>query len=101
MDVFNIKVDADDLQPLIAAIVAETMKQMSQEQAKANGKGRFAYTEAEAAELLGLEQHVLRDERRRGRIQASCGPGRRILYTPQDLADYLAARRIKPGEPGE
>jgi len=57
------------------------------------GNGRLAWSEVEAAGLLGMAAHVLRDERRRGRISASVGPGRRILYTRADLLGYLASRR--------
>jgi hypothetical protein len=35
----------------------------------------------------------LRDERLRRRTKASVGPGRKILYSRQDLLDYLAERR--------
>ncbi|MFO0970587.1 MAG: helix-turn-helix domain-containing protein [Gemmataceae bacterium] len=87
----KIEVEPEDLRPLVAEIVAQTVKQMRDDDAKTNG--RIAWSEAEAAALLGLEQHVLRDERRRGRIQASQGPGRRVLYTRKDLDDYLASRR--------
>jgi hypothetical protein len=51
------------------------------------------FIEEEAARLLGLELHVLRDERRRGRIATSQIVGRRIRYTQADLLNYLAARR--------
>lgn len=50
---------------------------------------RLAYGEAEAAALLGLEKHVLREQRRLGRISFTRGPGRRILYTPTHLTEYL------------
>jgi hypothetical protein len=42
---------------------------------------------------LGLHVHQLRDERRRGRIQASQIVGRRIRYLRADLERYLAERR--------
>jgi hypothetical protein len=54
---------------------------------------RVAWRESEAAPLIGLAVHQLRDERRRGRVSASIGPGRIILYTKADLLDYLATRR--------
>ena len=44
---------------------------------------------------MSLNPHQLRDERRRGRIKASIGPGRKILYTRSQLLDYLDARRWK------
>jgi hypothetical protein len=60
-----------------------------------SGGERLAYSEPEAARMLGLEEHVLRDERRRGRISASKIVGRRIRYTREDLTDYLASRRVR------
>jgi len=88
-------VDQDGLraviQDTVRTTVAVVLAQLETDRAKLNG--RLAYSEAEAAALLGLEPHQLRDERRRGRIQASVGPGRKIMYTRQDLLDYLHSRR--------
>jgi hypothetical protein len=84
--------DAEALRPFVQVVVAETVQQLERDRQKTVG-GKLAYTEAEAAALLSLEQHQLRDERRRGRIKASVGPGRLILYTLPDLQEYLASRR--------
>ena len=54
---------------------------------------KIAFSEVEAARLLSLHPHQLRDERRLRRIKASVGPGRKILYSRQDLLTYLAERR--------
>ncbi len=51
--------------------------------------GRIAYSEEEAARLIGLEAHALRDERRRGRVRAYQVIGGRIRYTREDLVAYL------------
>src|SRR5438309_220695 len=75
--------DPAALRPLIQSVVTEVVVQLEADRAKLNG--RLAYSEPEAAELLGLEPHQLRDERRRGRIAASVIVGRRIRYTPEDL----------------
>jgi|SRR5581483_4176332 len=83
--------DAEALRPLVRTIVAETLEQIEQDRAKVGS--RLAYSEAEAAALLGLAKHQLRDERRRGSIKASIGPKRKILYSEKDLRDYLASRR--------
>jgi hypothetical protein len=80
----------DALRPLVQQVVTEALAQL--EQARAALPDKLAYSEAEAAALLSLEQHQLRDERRRGRIEASVGPGRKILYSRQQLVDYLARR---------
>src|SRR5262249_32972554 len=59
---------------------------------------RLAYAEAEAARLIGLKYHQLRDERLRGCIQASQIVGRRIRYLRNDLLDYLTSRRWQKGQ---
>lgn len=87
----SLNLDAAALRPLISAVVAETIAQLRNDEAKLDGK--LAYSEEEAARLLGLEPHVLRDERRRGRIEASQIVGRRIRYSRSDLLAYLAGRR--------
>jgi hypothetical protein len=43
--------------------------------------------------LLGVEPHVLADERRRGRIGASQIMKRRVRYLREDLLAYLHGRR--------
>jgi hypothetical protein len=42
--------------------------------------------------LLSLNTHQLRDERRPGRIKASVGLGRRILYRRENQIEYLTSR---------
>lgn len=94
-------VDQDGLraviQDTVRITVAAVLTQLENDRAKLNG--RLAYGEHEAAALLGLERHQLRDERRRGRVKASVGPGRKILYTVQALLTYLAERQWEPGSP--
>jgi hypothetical protein len=57
---------------------------------------REAFGEREAARLLGLSPHVLRDLRRRGEIRACRGPGKRIMYTREILRQYLLDHQIDP-----
>ena len=57
--------------------------------------GRVAYTEAEAASMLGLNPHQLRDLRLEGKINHSRIVGRKIRYTFQDLMDYLNRGRVE------
>jgi hypothetical protein len=78
------------LRPIIREVVEETMRAMETDRERINGK--IAYSEAEAAALISLEPHQLRDERLRGRIKASAIVGRRIRYTRQDILEYLAGR---------
>lgn len=91
-DGITLALPADALRPLIAEVVRETLAQLHADEGRL-GDGKLAYSEEEAARLLGLEPHVLRDERRRGRIRASQIVGRRIRYTKDDLMSYLAGRR--------
>jgi hypothetical protein len=84
--------DPGTLRPLIQAVVAEALAQLEADRARVGGD-KLCYSEAEAAALLSLHEHQLRDERRRGRVQASVGPGRKILYGKTDLLAYLASRR--------
>jgi predicted site-specific integrase-resolvase len=50
---------------------------------------RMAFSEVEAAQMLGVEVHVLREQRRLGRIEHCRGPGRRIMYTREQIEAYL------------
>jgi HEAT repeat protein len=59
----KIEFDRDALRPLVQLAVAEALGRLEAERAKLNG--RLAFTEPEAAVLLGVKAHVLRDCRRR------------------------------------
>ena len=84
----------DDLRPLVATIVTEALAQLRADETALGD--RLAFSEQEAARLLGLESHQLRDERLRGRIAASQIVGRRIRYRRDDLISYLARHRTEP-----
>ena len=83
----GISFDDANLRPLVRAVVAEVLAEHKQLQQIY--EGRVAYSEAEAANMLGLNQHQLRDLRLNGKINHSRIVGRRIRYTLQDLMDYL------------
>jgi hypothetical protein len=83
--------DPESLEPVIRQVVEETLVRLESERARLDGK--LAYSEEEAARLLGLAVHVLRDERLRGRITASQIVGKRIRYMREDLIAYLLGRR--------
>ncbi len=87
----HLTLDAATLQPLIKQIVRATLDEIGQERDQLADK--LVYSEQEAAKLLGVAYHVLRDERQRGRIQCSHIVGRRVRYSRQDLLDYLEGRR--------
>jgi hypothetical protein len=59
------------------------------EQLKKLHDGRLAYTEAEAAAMLGLNPWQLAQIRRDGKIPHSRIVGRQIRYTLHDLMAYL------------
>jgi hypothetical protein len=87
----SLQVDPETLRPLVEQIVREALAQL--DSARVTAGDRLAYSESEAARLLGLRPHQLRDARLRGEIGASIGPGRKILYRHADLEQYLLQRR--------
>ena len=91
MSAARLEIDADALRPLIDQAVAAALAALEKDRGALDGK--LAYSEPEAARLLSLHAHQLRDERLRGRIHASVGPGKKILYGRDDLMDYLRSRR--------
>lgn len=86
----NVSLSPDDLRPLVEQVVAATLERIEADQART--QGRLAYREAEAAALIGIPAHSLRDARLRGEIAAS-RVGSRVLYTRAELLRYLAATR--------
>jgi excisionase family DNA binding protein len=88
----NLTIDHEALVPLIRIVISEALAELEADRAKVGD--RLCYSEQEAAQLLGVKENVLRDERRRGKIEASQIVGRRIRYTREDLLRYLASRRI-------
>ena len=78
------------LRPLIERIVATVLDRLQGEQEVLRDK--LAYTEAQAAALLGIERHVLRDARLRGELVGS-RVGKRILYEREELLGYLRRQR--------
>jgi hypothetical protein len=87
----NLSLDANDLRPLVQAIVAETLAAIRESDALLDGS-RLAYPEAEAAAVCGVRPHVLRDARLRGEITAT-KLGGRIGYERTELVAYLARQR--------
>lgn len=79
--------DIENLRPLIAAVVAEVLDRAALPVSGRDAE-RLAWPEAEAAALLGVARHVLRDLRLRGEIR-STKVGGRVAYTRKHLTDYL------------
>ena len=87
-------IEPNDLAPLIQAIVDATLDRLDAAQNKLP-IDRLAYAEPEAARLIGVAPHSLRDARLRGELNASrCG--KRVVYQRNELLKYLAARKINP-----
>jgi Helix-turn-helix domain len=82
--------DPELFQPLIAQIVIEILAQLEADEARLGN--RMAYPEPEAAALLGVAPHVLRDCRRREELSATlCG--KRFLYERTELLRFLREGR--------
>lgn len=90
-------IDPTTLQALVAEIVRVTLAELDAAR-RAVPDDRLAFSEAEAARLLGLNTHQLRDERLRGRIAASSIVGRRVRYLADDLRSYLMQNRTTTKE---
>ena len=78
--------DIDSLRPLIRIVVQDVLAEIEAAHNKVNGA--LGYTEAEAATLIGVAPHVLRDCRLRGEIAAR-KVGCRYIYPRQSLISYL------------
>ena len=89
----NLSVNPDTLKPVIAAVVEEVLARVEQDRQALPGH-KLCFGEAEAAAMLGLLPHVLRDERRRRSHPGQPIVGRRVVYTRDNLLDYLHGRRI-------
>lgn len=76
----------DDLKPLVRELIAELLDQFGAD------PSRIAYSEAEAAALLGLNSHQLRDARLKGQITGS-KLGKSWHYSRADLIAFLERRR--------
>jgi hypothetical protein len=81
------------LKPLIEQIASELLTRLRQAEA-AVPPGQLAFPQAQAARMLGLNGHQLRDERLRGNIQGCKIVGGRVVYEREELVAYLANRRM-------
>jgi hypothetical protein len=95
----NLQFEPEVLRPLICQVVTETVAALEADRARIPDD-RLAFSEEEAARMLGLKIFQLRDQRRLGRVGFSRGPGKRVLYIRQNLLDYLARRRVEPSANG-
>jgi hypothetical protein len=100
---FALAIDPAALRELVREIVRQVVEELHAAEGTVGTK--LAYGESEAAALLSLQPHQLRDLRLRGEIGASTGPNRTIMYTREDLVKFLAGRRWhrngSDGQPGQ
>ena len=82
------RIDLTDEMRLVAKeIVAEALRQATK-----LPEDRIAYTEREAAKLLGIAWNTLRDARRRGEL-AGARLGKKICYERGELLAWLERQR--------
>jgi len=86
----KIEFDSEALRPIVQMAVAAAMDRLEADRATFNG--RLAFTEPEAAVLLGVKPHVLRDCRLRGEILGA-KVGSRNVYTRSDLLEFLERQK--------
>jgi hypothetical protein len=82
----KLEFDAEALRPVITSVVTATLAQLANESLVRTE--RLAFREEEAAAMIGVAKHVLRDARRRGEIHA-VKAGRYIVYRRDELIRYL------------
>lgn len=85
----KLDLEAEDLRPLVEQVVAAVLDRLRA--AEAQTGSRLGYREAEAAELLGLRPHQLRDARRRGEIRAA-KVGKVNVYPRGELLRLLSQK---------
>jgi hypothetical protein len=89
-----VKIDASDiadLRPIISAAVVAVMEELRQSELAQSS--RLAYPEPEAAALLGVRPHCLRDARLRGEISAS-RVGKKTVYQRGELLRFLEQQKL-------
>ncbi len=87
----EVQFNADELRPLIEEVIEQVIQRREAQDAKFGAMGeRMAFSEAEAAALLGFagKPHVLRDCRLRGEISAK-KVGKQYRYAYEDLQRFL------------
>ena len=89
----NLEIPESDLQSLVEVVVRQTIEQLRSGDLLA-GESRLAVLETEAASMIGVKAHSLRDARLRGEITAT-KIGGRIGYEITELRAYLARNRLE------
>jgi len=85
-----LRLDEDAMRQSVAQVVSETVDRLEEDRDLLGE--RIAFREQEAAALLGVERHTLRDARLRGEAEAS-KVGRYIVYSREQLLRLLERNR--------
>jgi hypothetical protein len=88
----HIELEEAVFQSLVDTAVQRALARIGEERTRLNG--RLAYTEPEAAALVGVKPYVLRDCRRRGELPGA-KVGSKIVYTRSDLEAFLERQKEK------
>jgi hypothetical protein len=83
--------DDEALRPLVRLVVAEVVEHLAE---RGVGGDRLAYSEKEAAAVLGLSRWQLRAERAAGKV-AFCRVNKNVYYRRADLVGYLLRTRTE------
>jgi hypothetical protein len=90
-DAVTLTVDQAVIKPVVELVMAEVLDRLGQLPAD-----RLAFTEVEAAGLLGIPSYVLRDCLRRGEVAAR-KVGKGYLYARSALLELLATKAEPKG----
>ena len=90
----HLEFDHDTLRALVRPIVTEILEQVDQTQRRLGDGRRLAFTESEAASLLGIAKHNLRDCRLREEITGA-KVGNKTVYEATELRAFLARQRME------
>lgn len=86
----QVNFDQSDLRLLVEQVIDAVLAELETDEQRLGSK--LAFTEPEAAALLSLKPHQLRDCRLRGELSGS-KVGKRILYERRELLEFLRRRR--------
>jgi len=79
--------DVADLKPIIAEVVGQVLRELAGSPLCSQ---QIGFTEAQAAALIGLPKHQLRDARVRGDIKATVRPGmKQVMYSRRALLAFV------------
>ena len=86
----QVELKVDDVRPIVRACLVEILEREDGILSQLD-RERIAYPEREAAALLGVAPHVVRDLRLKGQLHGKRF-GRGVLYEKQELIRFLRER---------